>query len=72
MEQRTPLPVFLPFGGGSAGTAAFLPAVWQEAEAQPEREFFQRLPEEDQQRLLRDCTSAEDFRRLVRQAMHRQ
>ena len=51
MEPQTPIPVFLPFGGGSSGTAAFLPAVWQEAEAQPEREFFDRLPEEEQQRI---------------------
>ena len=72
MEPQTPIPVFLPFVGGSSGTAAFLPAVWQEAESQPEREFFDRLPEEEQQRMLRDCATADEFRQLVRQAMRKQ
>ena len=41
-------------------------------EAQPEREFFDRLPEEEQQRMLRDCATADEFRQLVRQAMRKQ
>lgn len=72
MEPQMPTPIFLPFGGGSSGTAAFLPAVWQDADSLREREFFQQLPEEEQQRMLRDCTTANEFRQLVRQAMQKQ
>ncbi len=72
MAQIDAVPLPAPFVDLSATMTAVPAFGLSEPVSRREREFLNRLPETEQQKLLHDCTSEQQLHLRIQQAMQKQ